>query len=129
MVCFNRIVVLVLILCLSRTPLPWGHTHDGMDADQLAIHVRTCHPVTSERGLPRGWHWHLTPIDGIMDHEVSAIVPARSDNSLTLPTLQPAAGGGGTPKLGSGTCCGRFLATARAVRQQKTHLRLKVLLI
>ena len=40
MIWLNRILVLTLMLRVSRTPIPWGHSHQGMDVQQLAFRRR-----------------------------------------------------------------------------------------
>jgi hypothetical protein len=130
---FNRILVLALILCLSRTPIPWGHSHIGMDAEQLAVHLHKYHPATRVNELPKGWHWHLTRIERTIDEEKCQFLVASLHESLAkllnapMPdaTISDFAEQAFPPRTPVST----DIAWAHAVRQQQTYLRLNVLLI
>ena len=63
----KRVIVTTLILCLSRTPLPWGHSHSELDQEILISHLNRCHPATRESNLPLGWHWHFGPLESMTD--------------------------------------------------------------
>ncbi len=55
----NKYLVIAIILQLAHIPLPWGHTHAGMDSLQLLKHLDHFHANVSSIHLPQGWHWHL----------------------------------------------------------------------
>ncbi len=133
MTCFNRIIVWTLILCLSRTPLPWGHSHYGLDAEQLASHLRTYHPATSECDLPKGWHWHLTQFEVFTDGDTldrhAALLTEGSDAFDVSQSASDAAVFSFTDKYRPDCLAPMNLASAQAEWHQQTYLRLSVLLI
>lgn len=54
---FRGQLTVLLVLVVGRVPLPWGHTHAGVAAQELSRHVSLFHGCTSaEPSL--GWHWH-----------------------------------------------------------------------
>lgn len=131
MIWLNRILVLLLMLCVSRTPIPWGHSHQGMDAQQLAVHLQQYHPATAGSELPCGWHWHLARVELATDDETgrdrAVILEECRDPLLIAPApvhagLAPLAGAS-APISSTG------FASAQAVRRQQTYLRFNVLLI
>jgi hypothetical protein len=130
---FIRIVVLALVLCPSRTPLPWGHSHSGMDAEELVSHLDKYHPATSKSDLPKGWHWHVSQVDVNTDGQTKpipvAVVERSSGTSLVVPTPDRTSAVYPTelfrPEGPDWTC----ISPAHACYQQQTYLRLNVLLI
>lgn len=58
--CLNRRVGLRLLLWMTLWPgpLPWGHSHAGIQ-DQLAEHLARFHPH-DDHAAELGWHWHLS---------------------------------------------------------------------
>lgn len=129
----NRILVLILILCLSRTPVPWGHSHSGMDAGQLALHLHKYHPATGKDELPKGWHWHVTQIELSADGETGKYPVAVLEESAGKSTIPPAPDsthlGFTPPTVFCDSSASTEIAWAHAVFQQQTYLRLNVLLI
>lgn len=129
----NRILVLMLILCLSRTPVPWGHSHSGMDAGQLALHLQKYHPATGKDELPKGWHWHVTHIELSADGETGkypvAVLEESVGKTLTAPTPDTTHIGLTPLIVTFDSSTSAEVASAHAVFQQQTYLRLNVLLI
>lgn len=130
---FSKLLVLALILCLSRIPIPWGHSHSEMDAEQLAVHLHQYHPATTESELPKGFHWHVVELDLTSDGEEGenpvAVLRVSLGDSLMVPMPDPTNAAFTPQTLTSRTSVSTDSSLAHAVRQQRTYLRLNVLLI
>ena len=131
MMWFNRITVLAAILCLSHAPIPWAHRHLGLNAEQLASHLREYHPATSDSEVPQGWHWHVVQLDVTTNGEHRDEFVTDSSNhsrfapvpeSTSIVSAQQTTPGTRSPIWMNGL-------EARAVYQQRSYLRLNVLLI
>lgn len=130
--CFTRLLVLTLVLCVGRMPVPWGHSHSGMATEQLAAHLQQYHSATSDSELPRGWHWHIAELDLSTDGEegespVAVLRMGFDDSLVPMPDATKV-----TFKAQILSCCTSASLVsdlAHAVRQQHTYLRLNVLLI
>lgn len=129
----DRFLAWALICCFTHAPVVWGHSHEKMDAEQLVAHLCQYHPATSDEELPKGWHWHVSCIDDFQDtrsKEVCKVLISLSDaHRLLLPGPDTS-----IAVLSAMTMPSRFsvpidLRSARAIGQQKTYLRLNVLLI
>jgi len=127
MIWLNRFLVFMLILCLSRTPIPWGHTHDGMNAGQLASHLQKFHPEGDE--LPEGWHWHLIPIELATEGAVDQFSLANVEVYDQTPFEISAPGDTNAVSQTNVSSKWKNVSKANAVRQQQTYMRLNVLLI
>ena len=55
----RKAIVLGLVLNLGHVPIPWAHTHETMDEQQLAEHVGAYHLGTGTNDVPQGWHMHV----------------------------------------------------------------------
>lgn len=127
---YNRIVVLTVILCLSRVPIPWAHSHVGMNAEQLVSHLNQYHAGATENELPTEWHWHVLRFDLITEYEIDhslVAVPQFCEEQLSDQNSVS------TMDVLNEDLRSRVLRTEdrlrHATRQQKSYLRLKVLLI
>lgn len=131
MIWLNRILVLLLMLCLSRTPIPWGHSHQGMDAQQMAVHLQQFHPATAGGELPRGWHWHFARVELATDDETGRDRALILEESRFPLLIAPAPTHAGLAPLAAASAPvpPTDLASARAVRREQTSLRFNVLLI
>lgn len=130
---FTKLLVLALILCLSRIPIPWAHSHSGMDTEQLAFHLHKYHPATTESELPNGFHWHLAEFDRTSDGDEGenpvAVLRVSLGASLMVPLPDPTIAAFPPQTLRSRPSVSTDVSLAHAVRQQHTYLRLNVLLI
>lgn len=133
MIWLNRMLVLALIPCLCHMPLPWGHSHGGMNDGQLARHLQVYHPATGEQDLPKGWHWHVTLLalstNGEAGQYPVAILPESDDKSLFVPIPVATTADNTASSVPFHVAASADIAWAHAVRQQQTYLRLNVLLI
>lgn len=134
----SRLLIVLLILSASRLPLPWGHTHAGLDGPRLAEHLRQYHSTDVGVRSPQGWHLHLFPllVDEIgghcVDHPANTeeISFERRAELLRSSAEQPCLSGAPPSWNDSqgGAAVGK-LSPANACRQQHTHQLLNVLLI
>jgi hypothetical protein len=51
--------VCLLVLALGHVPIPWAHSHDRLNGEQLAHHLQQYHRNCPPSNLPSGWHWHF----------------------------------------------------------------------
>ncbi|MEW4452107.1 hypothetical protein AB1L30_05415 [Bremerella sp. JC817] len=124
----NRIVVLTLVLCLSRIPLPWGHSHGEMDVVQLASHLQAYHPAGTGNDLGKRWHWHVTPSSqataplprAVIEETSETTQPKHVSNVAVATSLEL------TSPLPPTKC---VAALHQAAHRQPLYLRLGVLLI
>lgn len=59
MVWLVRVLIFSLLATTGVVPLPWGHSHQGMQQSELNRHHQQCHLTESTDQLPQGWHWHF----------------------------------------------------------------------
>ena len=127
----HRILVPTLILLLSQAPIPWGHSHIGMDAGQLAVHLGRYHASTGETELPDGWHWHFAKVELGTLAEPGRDADAAWQESIGRLHLLRIPGATDTPFNHPAPSCypaGSGIVPAHAEHQQQTYLRLNVLL-
>lgn len=55
----KKLVVYLLVMILGHVPVPWAHSHEGLDPDQLQRHL-SVYPQTGDGNLQfcGGWHFH-----------------------------------------------------------------------
>ena len=127
----SRTLVPTLILLLCQTPIPWGHSHIGMDEGQLAVHLGKYHASTRETELPDGWHWHFATVELGTLAEPGRDADATWQESigrLLLLRIPSSADTSFNEQAHSCYPAGSGIVGAHAEHQQLTYLRLNVLL-
>lgn len=59
MVWLVRILIFAILATTGVVPLPWGHSHQGMQAAELDRHREQFHFSDTLHEMPQGWHWHF----------------------------------------------------------------------
>ncbi|WDI44003.1 hypothetical protein [Bremerella sp. P1] len=59
MVWLVRILIFTILATTGVVPLPWGHSHRGMQQAELDRHREQFHWAEAADEMPRGWHWHF----------------------------------------------------------------------